>query len=189
MKKFIKKLISILRSRNAIIGERSVFYASSKVINLANNKNKICIGSSTHIRGELLVYPENGSILVGDYCYIGDNTRLWSALEIKIGDRVLISHGVNIHDNNSHPIELTDRHLHFKNIIEVGHTSKYDLRSQGIIIENDVWIGFNVIILKGVNIGRGAVIAAGSVVTKNVEPFTVVAGNPAKFIKKLDPIN
>jgi acetyltransferase-like isoleucine patch superfamily enzyme len=49
-----------------------------------------------------------------------------------------------------------------------------------------VWIGFNSIILKGVTIGEGAVIAAGSVVTKDVSPYTIVGGNPAKFLKKIE---
>jgi acetyltransferase-like isoleucine patch superfamily enzyme len=53
-----------------------------------------------------------------------------------------------------------------------------------IIIEDEVWIGANSIILKGVKIGKGAVIGAGSIVTKNVSPYTIYAGNPAKFIKK-----
>ena len=52
-----------------------------------------------------------------------------------------------------------------------------------IIIEDDVWIGANAIILSGVTIGEGAIIGAGSVVTKNVEPYTIFAGNPAKKIK------
>jgi len=59
------------------------------------------------------------------------------------------------------------------------------VNSRPIKIEDDVWIGMNVLVLKGVTIGRGAIVAAGSVVTKNVEPWTVVGGNPAKLIKKL----
>jgi acetyltransferase-like isoleucine patch superfamily enzyme len=54
-----------------------------------------------------------------------------------------------------------------------------------VVIEDHVWIGFNVGILKGVTIGKGAIIGAGSVLTEDVEPFTVVAGNPAKIIKRL----
>ncbi len=52
-----------------------------------------------------------------------------------------------------------------------------------IVIEDEVWIGTNVIVMSGVTIGKGAIVAAGSVVTKNVAPFSVVGGNPAKFIK------
>ena len=60
-----------------------------------------------------------------------------------------------------------------------------DIQSAPVVIEDQVRIGFNVAILKGVTIGKGAIIEAGSVVTKDVEPFTVVAGNPAKIIKRL----
>ena len=55
-----------------------------------------------------------------------------------------------------------------------------------IIFENNVWIGFNSIVLKGVAIGEGAIVGAGSIVTKDVEPHTIVAGNPAKFIKRIE---
>ncbi|AKE63582.1 2,3,4,5-tetrahydropyridine-2,6-dicarboxylate N-acetyltransferase [Microcystis aeruginosa NIES-2549] len=64
--------------------------------------------------------------------------------------------------------------------------AKYlDIKSAPVVIEDHVWIGFNVAILKRVTIGKGAIIGAGSVVTQDVEPFTVVAGNPAKIIKRL----
>ncbi len=64
--------------------------------------------------------------------------------------------------------------------------AKYlDIKSAPVVIEDHVWIGFNLAILKGVTMGKGAIIGAGSVVTKDVEPFTVVAGNPAKIIKRL----
>ncbi|MBW0177667.1 MAG: acyltransferase [Sediminibacterium sp.] len=56
-----------------------------------------------------------------------------------------------------------------------------------VVIENDVWIGMNCLILKGVKIGHGSVIAAGSVVTKNVEPESIYGGNPAKRIKSIIP--
>jgi acetyltransferase-like isoleucine patch superfamily enzyme len=68
----------------------------------------------------------------------------------------------------------------------IGHPKEItNVDSAPIIIEDHVWISFNSIILKGVTIGKGAIIAAGSVVTKDVAPFTLVAGNPAKLIKHL----
>ena len=89
---------------------------------------------------------------------------------IKIGDGVLIGHNVVLATAN-HDLEPSrSRKLHYK----------------PIVIGDNVWIGSNSVILQGVTIGEWAVVAAGAVVTKNVEPFTVVGGIPAKFIKKVD---
>lgn len=63
------------------------------------------------------------------------------------------------------------------------------MRAEPIVIEDNVWIAANVIVLPGVTIGKGAIIGAGSVVTKDVAPETVVAGNPAHFIRKVDPLS
>lgn len=175
---------SLLR-RNLNIGSSSMLYYKSKIINLSKNKNNITIGNHTHIKGELLVYPETGKITIGNYCFIGEDSKLWSAEHIKIGNNVLISHQVNIHDNNAHPIDFNDRKKHFEQIITVGHKPQPNLNGKEIIIEDDVWIGFNATVLKGVTIGKGAIVAACSVVTKDVPPFTMIAGNPAKIIKKL----
>ena len=62
----------------------------------------------------------------------------------------------------------------------------FDIKSDPIVIENDVWIGFNAVILKGVRIGKGAIIGACTVVSKDVPPFSVVVGNPMRIIKSLD---
>ena len=58
-----------------------------------------------------------------------------------------------------------------------------DEEEKEVIIEKDVWVGFGAIIMHGVKLGEGSIIGAGSVVTKDIEPYTIVAGNPAKFIK------
>lgn len=59
--------------------------------------------------------------------------------------------------------------------------------SAPIVIEDDAWIGFKSVILKGVRIGRGAIVASAAVVTKDVDPWTIVAGNPAKVVEVLKP--
>lgn len=91
---------------------------------------------------------------------------------ITIGDRVLIAHDVNIHDGTGHSLDLVERHNHYKTILERGHPTVINdlpgLRSDPIVIEDDVWISFGVTILKGVKIGKGSVIAAGSVVLEDV---------------------
>lgn len=155
---------------------------------LATNRHhheSIAVGPNTHIRGQLFTFGHGGRISMGSYCFVGDNTRLWSAKEITIGDRVLISHNSSIFDSDTHPLDARERHRHFVAIITEGHPSRIDLREEAVTIEDDVWIGCNVVVLKGVTIGRGAVIGAGSVVTSDVPPYVLAAGNPARVIREL----
>lgn len=184
--KIITMLWTFVNKRRCQLGKGSKIFPSAKILNAQKKKDKIVIGENTIIKGELFVFGHGGSINVGDYCIIEKDSRVWSAGSIFIGNRVLISHNVNIHDNNSHPLDHVERHAHFKEILSNGHPkSGLDLNEKPIIINDDSWIGFNAVILKGVSIGRGAIVAANSLVTKNVPPFTVVAGNPARVIKKV----
>jgi acetyltransferase-like isoleucine patch superfamily enzyme len=171
--------------KNAMIGVGSKFYYPAKVINYAAS-SKIIIGKNTHINGDIMVWPYSDGIRIGDNSYIGINSFIRAEEFISIGNDVLIAHNVNIIDTDSHEIDYKKRAIGFNNQIEKGFSlEKGDVKTAPIIIEDNVWISYNVSILKGVKIGRGAIVAAGSVVTKDVEPFTLVAGNPAKFIKKL----
>lgn len=121
---------------------------------------------------------ENGSVRISSphNISIGDNFSLTHGCilmgegEIKIGNNVLMGpysqlYSTNYNFEGKRPI--------------ISQPSK----KGKITIEDDVWIGANTIILKGITIGKGAVVGAGSVVTKNIPPFTVYAGNPAKLIK------
>ncbi|KRL07482.1 acyltransferase [Liquorilactobacillus hordei] len=154
-------------------------------LNISSKLNgKISINSNTCVRGSLEIQRDNGNIIVGKNCYIGDHTRIWSAESIKIGNNVLIAHNCNIFDNDTHPTELHERREDANNIIFKNVRADFpSLRVSPIIIEDDVWIGCNSLILKGVKIGKGAIIGAGSVVTKDVPPFATVVGNPAHIVK------
>ena len=169
------------------IGKKSRLYKQAEINNLQGNKKNIVIGENTHIRGSIQIFKQGGRVFIGDYCYIGENTKIWSASNITIQDRVLIAHNVNIHDNISHPLDENIRHKDYKRILglEDYDVQKIDLRAKKVIIKEDAWIGFNSVILKGVTIGKGAIVGAGSFVTKDVPDWTVVGGNPAKVIKKL----
>lgn len=173
------------KSKSVTLSENSVLHPESLITNMQNKSNKITIGSYSNIRGHLQIFKQGGEIQIGEYCYVGENSKIWSAESIFIGDRVLIAHNVNIHDNISHPLDSKERHYDYKRII--GHpeenTELYDLVTKPVVIKNDAWIGLNVIILKGVTIGEGAIVGAGSVVTKDVPDYAVVAGNPARIIK------
>jgi acetyltransferase-like isoleucine patch superfamily enzyme len=186
-KKILVKIKKIIFNKKPYeIALSSKIHKEGKVINLQDIKSKVRIGSDTHIRAELLVFAHGGSIDIGNETYIGEGTRIWSGGKITIGDRVIIAHNVNIFDNKTHPISAVERNLHYNKIIISGHPKKIDLGELPVNIEDDVWIGCQSIIMRGVRIGRGAIIAAGSVVTRDVEPFTLVSGNPAKKIKNID---
>lgn len=189
----IKKLLDIINQK--LVANRckkwtnkraGIFYASSRVINISQQPECINIGLNTHVRGELLIFANGGKITIGNNTYVGEGCRIWSAEKIEIGNNVLISHGVNIIDTNSHELDYLERANGFSNLIKNGHSKeKNNILTAPIVIEDYAWISFNAIILKGIRIGKGAIVAAGSVVTKDVAPFTVVAGNPAQLIKTL----
>ena len=122
---------------------------------------------------------ENPTISIGDDVYIGFRSFFSCAENITIGNRVLIA-GAQIYDNNNHPIDPYKRAMN--------ETVERD-KIAPVVIEDDVWIGFGAVILKGVRIGRGAIVALGSVVTKDVPPLTIVAGNPAKIVGKIEQSN
>ena len=151
------------------------------------SKSQLEVSDYTFIRGELSVLSEKAYIKVGRYCYIGQDSKIWAQCGIEIGDHVLISHQVDIHDTNAHSINASHRREDAKNLFKLDLPMNWDfVEAKKVVIEDDVWVGFKSSILKGVTVGKGAIVAAGSVVTKDVPPYTLVAGNPAKIIRYLN---
>ncbi len=111
--------------------------------------------------------------------------------KIFLGDRNVINFGCLLDGRNYQIKTGSDVSIGPEaTILTLGHDPQsLDFADKGgdVIIGDRVWIAYRAIILPGVHIGEGAVIGAGSVVTKNVDPFTIVAGNPAKFIKNRNP--
>lgn len=139
------------------------------------------VGEGSIVEGSLVAEREGAYIVVGRNTSIR-NSLIASATKIEIGDDVFISWGCTIFDHDSHALgwkhrqQDIDRH-HKKNWAYIA--------IKPVKIGNKSWIGLNAIILKGVEVGEGAVVAAGSVVTKSVPPWTIVAGNPAKAIREI----
>ncbi len=157
----------------------------TQVENFSGDPGSIVVDERTVLRGELLVFAHGGRIRLGRDGYVGHGTRIWSAASVTIGDRVLISHNVNIHDSNSHPLDAAARHRHAQTIFESGHPREdMGIEARPVVIEDDAWIGFNATVLKGVTIGKGTIVAACSVVTESVPAGCVVAGNPARILKQ-----
>lgn len=136
----------------------------------------VYIGANTVIycTNEDSVSQNMSRITIGEGTYIGEmnNIRVGGGL-IKIGNKCLISQHVSIIGSN-HSI---DRQNYIMD-------QPWDDKKIGVLIEDDVWIGCGAKIMPGVSIGQGAIIGAGSVVTKNVAAYSIVAGVPARFIKE-----
>ena len=113
-------------------------------------------------------------LVIGDDVVIGYRCEINVAQSVRIGRHVLIATGVRIFDHNSHPIDPDLRRAR-------APITRGDIAP--VVIHDDVWIGMEAVILKGVTIGRGAIVATGSVVTKSVPERVIVAGNPAKVVK------
>jgi acetyltransferase-like isoleucine patch superfamily enzyme len=123
-------------------------------------------------------------LTIGDNTYIGGGTVVDCVKSISIGNDVLISYGCVLADSDNHSIKYSIR----KKDLADWKQKKHDwttTNSEPIQISMGVWIGAKTIILKGVTIGEGSVVGAGSVVTKNVPPWTIVAGNPARVIREI----
>ncbi|MDT8759723.1 hypothetical protein MZO42_13555 [Sphingomonas psychrotolerans] len=182
----LKRLLYRVRGRPVGIFEPGVrLKRSADIINMGGAAGDIRVGAGSILRGELVRLAHGGSIRMGRNCYLGNDARIWSGASIVIGDHVLIAHNVNIFDNLTHPIDWRERREHFRQIAGHGHPAHIDLQDSPITIGDDVWIGAYSIIMKGVSIGDRAIVAAGSVVTRDVPPDTLVAGNPAKVIRSL----
>ena len=133
------------------------------------------------------------AIGVNGTCTVGDFTLMNGALvmaeeRIEIGSHCLISWNVGIADSNFHPLAPAQRIIdaHALAPFFKDRPPRPKLRTAPVIIADNVWIGMNAIILKGVSIGENSVVAAGAVVTKSVPANVVVAGNPAVITKQLD---
>ncbi|WP_375239914.1 acyltransferase [Aurantibacter sp.] len=184
MKIQYRKLISFLkiyRYRNiSVIGKGCHFGKYARLE--CDSKSTIKIGNNVMLHGRL-ISKFGGIIQVGDYTSIRSNVIIGAIEKITIGNNVIFSNDIIIYDNNNHPVHPNDR----IKLIESGWGSKFwswkYSSSSEVQIGNNVWIGQNSRILKGVKIGDNSIVAAGSIVTKNVPENSIVAGNPAKTVK------
>jgi acetyltransferase-like isoleucine patch superfamily enzyme len=140
-------------------------------VRLLTQNGHIRVGKESQINVGSILRCDGGDILIGDGVSIQYYSIIYGAGGVSIGDNCRISSHVKILavNHNYSAIDLPIR--------------AQGVRAEGIIIEDDVWIGAGAVLLDGVRIGRGSVIGAGSVVTKSVVAYSVVAGNPARVLK------
>jgi acetyltransferase-like isoleucine patch superfamily enzyme len=142
----------------------------------------LVIGADCTMEGVHFAVGKSGQVLIGDYCYF-TNAVLLCELELRIGSYVMIGWNTTIADTDFHPIAPAER---VADVIACSPLGKGRPRPpvarQPVVIEDDVWIGPSVTILKGVRIGRGAFIEPGTLVTRDVPPLARVLGNPAQIV-------
>lgn len=153
----------------------------------------ISVGDNSVVGCNFIFESDQGNIIIGKRSYIGAGTNLIARSDIIIGDDVTLAWGITLYTHNSHSLDwqerandiaiINDNLRHRRDMLA---NKNWDVvKSAPIIVKDKAWIGMNSIILKGVTIGEGAVVGAGSVVTKDVPPWTVVGGNPAIVLQKL----
>lgn len=183
---FTWKLINILRFKLWGVGVgKSLCVHGYPYLKLAPKAN-LTIGDNFYLssgsginplssnRRSVIHAADDASIIIGNNVGISSGV-LWSAQEIRIGDNVKLGGNCIVIDTDAHSMDYLVRRDRF---IDKGNSSP-------IIIEDDVLVGANCIILKGVTIGARSVIGAGSIVTKSIPADSIAAGNPAKVIKTI----
>lgn len=156
------------------------------------NRKYVSIGERCLIKAQFTFETPQGEIHIGNNTHIG-GAHFICRTRIDVGNDVTMAWGITLYDHDSHSTNWEyrqhDNEQCYNDYIETGcNITNKDwahINSAPIRIEDKVWIGMDVLVLKGVTIGEGSVVAARSVVTKDVPPFSLVAGNPARVVKSL----
>lgn len=192
-KTFRKKKMLQAAKANILIDSSSHLTDSFSVRQDVSSADKrLFIGKDCIIGGQFIFESSKGKICIGDHTFIGSSTFI-SRSSITVGNNVTIAWGSTIYDHDSHSLDYQERRKDIDDELAdlrgkqnmIAHKNWDVVNSKPIKICDNAWIGMNCIILKGVTVGEGAVVGAGSVVTKDVPAWTVVAGNPAKVVKTL----
>ena len=166
--------------------EKFSFGKNSKIAfwRLRGRGGRIRVGDDCIVHCSIDFDGPNGQVTIGDRSFIGAS-HLVCHTAIDIGSDVIMSWGITVVDHNSHSVDWNQR----RNDVALWMKGQKDwdgVKIGPVKIGDKAWIGFGASILKGVKIGEGAVVGAQSVVTKDVPPYAVVAGNPAHIIRQME---
>ena len=161
----------LIHSMGGKVGNNVKFYGGVRIV--GNSLDAVTIGDDVHIlRGATISTTPAGKIMIGDRVHIGEGTIIFGGLSIKIGNDVIIGPQNIIVDSDHRYKDLSIP------------MNCQPLSFAEVSIEEDVWISSNCVITKGVTLGKGAVVGAGAVVKKDIPPYSIAVGVPARVIKK-----
>ncbi|XQS16972.1 acyltransferase [Citrobacter telavivensis] len=153
-------------------------------------KQSLSIGNKCILLNDNIFESSEGFVSIGNNTFINSGTKLISRSSISIGDNVTIAWGCMIYDHDSHSIDYRERMNDQNQQLQDWRSGSFianknwkTVNSKPIVIGNNVWLGFDVVVLKGVTIGDGAIIGARSVVTRDIPAWCVAVGNPARVVK------
>lgn len=171
---------------NIMVGDNTVIDSSFCFKNYFSTLDiGLKVGNQVTFWRTSLAAEENACIEIGDHCFIS-NASIVCSQKISIGNFVFIAGGVTIADSDFHPVAPAARIADTIALSPLGkRNSRPEIRKIPVVIEDDVWIGYNATILKGTTIGTGAVIQPGTVILENVAPYSIMTGNPAVKIGEM----
>jgi len=196
LKNIFKKDIRKKYPNNVFISHNSIIMDGFDIQIPFAKKDKlyVSIDENCILFGKIVFNSTSGEVIIGKNTQI--NGEIICTNKVVLGDNIFLAWGVSLFDNDSHSLDYIDRINDMTsqlNDIRNGDSFIKNkdwsiVKSGPINIKDYAWIGMNSIILKGVTIGEGAIVAAGSVVTKDVPDWTIVAGNPAQVVKKIEKL-
>lgn len=174
-------------ARRVVMRSARVHVAADAKVNYRGMRRRppsvLSIGAGSIFEGSIAADRSGCSVTIGERTFFGQSTIV-TAERVDIGDDVLVSWGCTIVDHDSHSLDWQQRQHDVTDHYQ-GRKDWQAVPVRPVRIGNKAWIGFNVIILKGVTVGEGAMVAAGSVVRHDVPDYTLVAGNPAVVVRSL----
>lgn len=147
--------------------------------------NTLVVGVDSIIDTRIVFERAGAEVVIGNRTFLGRGI-VTVADKLEIGDDVMVAWGVTITDHNSHSLRFSERAADVQNWRQ-GKKEWTGIRVSPVRIGDKAWVGLNAIVLRGVNVGEGAIVGAGSVVTKDVPAWSVVAGNPARVVREIPP--
>jgi acetyltransferase-like isoleucine patch superfamily enzyme len=182
----------VARNKNVRMGKSQLGPGFSIRFDRPREDVALEIGDRCVLHNQFIFESSAGKISVGDGVFMNVGTQVISRSSIEIGNGVMIAWGCVIYDHDSHSISYLDRIADHDQVAAdfpsgnvIANKDWKHVAAAPIKICDYAWLGFDVVVLKGVTIGEGAVLGARAVVTTDVPPWTIAAGNPARVVKEI----